>query len=209
MQRSKEEIAADLVWRYVEQIRELERSDGSAPFTQDELHQLAETLYTASLVPDALCAEQEAACRESVRRRLEAELQGAPRGAATASTEAVSPPQPRRPAVVPAWRFAGATAMAAALAVAVGTVNLWHRPQPVVQVKQVPVPAQAPDVQWMEEAEVHRMLPRLVRNELPPREEKNLMWHMLVCPGCFEHYTELRSGQDQRAERPRVRLAGW
>jgi hypothetical protein len=72
----------------------------------------------------------------------------------------------------------------------------------VVKRVRVPVQASEIDIQPVEESLVHDLLPRLVRNELPPKQERNLMWHMLVCRGCFDEYVELkhhRAGEDATA----------
>src|SRR5436189_82680 len=109
MARTKEEIAGELAWRYVELVRETKADGRNLAFSRSELHELFEVLATAGSVPGA-------------------------------------------------------------------------------------------DVQPLNEKQAHEFLPKMVRNELPAQQEKNLMWHMLICPGCFEEYEDLRR-QGQVASR--------
>jgi hypothetical protein len=183
---TKEQIAADLVWRYVEQIRARGAEDPPAAFTRAELLQLVEALETAGRLPEVLAVPEDGVCRDAVRERLQHAI----------STVGADGPAPAPGAMrarsgwladrlVPAWQLRGAVTALAALAVALGTVNAWHRPAAAA-------PGIVRNVQPLRESEVHALMPRMVRNELTAQQEKNMMWHMLVCPGCFRHYEQLK-----------------
>ncbi|MCC2670411.1 MAG: hypothetical protein K0Q72_2882, partial [Armatimonadetes bacterium] len=145
-------------------------------------------------MPDALEGAEGAESadrRLAVRRRLDETV------GAAASVVSERSPTPSGPAVVapwqlPAWGSRALLGTALAMSLALATVNQWHRPAPVVKRLRVPVDEAAINVQPVEEASVHELLPRMVRNELPPQEERNLMWHMLVCRGCFDQYVQLK-----------------
>lgn len=207
---NREEIAADLVWRYVEHVRAARAEGSAAELSRAELEQLVETLDLVGRVPEALCAEraEDTARRAAVRRRLET--------AVTAATAERPSPARSGPwlgllsdtSLVPAWRFRAAFAAAMALALALATTSLWHRPTVVVKRVRVPVEAASVGIEPVEEALVHDLLPRMLRSELSPRQEKNLMWHMIVCSGCFDEYVQLRqSGRTvKKAGGARLRL---
>jgi len=195
MSAPKEALAADLVWRYVEQVRELEAAGEPVRFSRAELEELVELLATASAVPEALAAEdakaglQEADCRAAVRTRLETML-AAHR---TAHPEPAAPERPARAtqrSIPPVWKLRAALGAAAALALALATVDAWHPPKVVV--KRMSVPRDVRGVEPIDEELAEREIPLMVRNELSPQDEKNLMWHMLVCPGCFDEYVRVK-----------------
>ncbi len=204
MADTKQELAADLVWRYVEYLREQE---GRAPLTRAELEQVFQLMETASSVPEALEPQVSEQCRAAVRARLEQVVHP------TAIPPAAGPaavPQPRATRnwfalPVPAWSLGLALAAVAVLGGLVGTVGAWHRPPAVT--RYVKVPVDVDDVQPVEEREVHQLLHKMVRNELPPQQEKNLMWHMLVCPGCFDEYVSMKH-HGQTAKHAAWTLAG-
>ena len=196
---TKEEIAADLVWRYVEQLRELPPGEA---FSRAELEQLLEVLTTAGALPEALAADE--GSRAAARSRLEQVLAASPQ-----ARQAAPPSLPERPAarpslparMAPLWQLRGAVAAALVLSLALFSVNLWHRPdQPVIVRNVVDRPG---DVQPIDEPKAHELLPKMVRHELQPQDEKNLMWHMLVCPGCYRDYVALRE------EQPSTQLSVW
>ena len=194
MALAKDEITADLMWRYVEHLREWEASGEPVTFTRPELESLVDVLATASAVPLALSAEQSEERKTAVRHRVQESLGGAPAEGRAPSGWRKSPLRRfLRGNRVPAWKFGLATTAAAALAVALGTVGLWHRPAPqTAPVRVVKVPQGVSGIEPMEEKKVHQLLPRMVNNELSPQQEKNLMWHMLVCPGCYDEYARLK-----------------
>lgn len=185
MALSREEIAADLAWRYVEHVRNAE----SEPLTDEELEDLVGVLKSVAPTGEALTEVEVEERRAAVRRRLEAihPPTPAPAGAFNyAAPQRGSMPVP----VVPAWRFRAACALAAALSVLLGTVGFWHRPP--VQVRRVVIPRDIRGVEAMDERQAHRMLPEMVSNHLSPQQEKDLMAHMLVCPGCFNAYQQMK-----------------
>lgn len=195
MSAAPEVIAAELVWRYVELVRE----QPEGVLSPEELQRLAAALETASALPGALEVEEARGCRAAVRRRVESLVERAPRVPVPGTARSESDRPGRR--LVPVWRFYAAACMAAAALTGVITVGWWHRPPVVVH----RVPAAAPDVQPLDEPRAHELITRLVREGIEPQDERNLMWHMLLCPGCYEQYVSLRRP-------PRVaRLlpAGW
>jgi hypothetical protein len=196
MARTKEEMKADLVWRYVEHLREMQDTGQCVRLTRAELEELVEVLETASSVSPVVSSEPCDARRTNVRTRMEPLLAGP----GSESSRAV-PVEGRGTGqtglwntvrLLEPWKFQIALAVAAGLALALITVNVWHQPPPVTRVVRVRVPVDAPDVQPIDEQQAHELLPRMVHNQLTPQEEKNLMWHMLVCPGCFDDYVELK-----------------
>ncbi|HEU4754500.1 MAG TPA: hypothetical protein VFU47_15430, partial [Armatimonadota bacterium] len=110
----REEIAADLVWRYVEQVR-----DSGQPLSPVELQDLAELLATAGTVPGALTADEET-CRLAVRRRVEQVLARHAEPAPPAPSERTPARPPVRPLL---WPFRLATAATVALSLALATVG--------------------------------------------------------------------------------------
>ena len=196
MPATKQEIAAELVWRYVEHIRECGPDAATEMLTRADLQQLVEVLETAGTAGGAVLGFASDAAAGEARARLEAVIAHA-RPQKTAASSGTPPAGRgflplqwlRRPA--PAW--VTAVSMAAGLAFAVSTAGVWHRPAPVVQTVRVRIPVDVPDVEPVDEAQVHKLLPRMVRNQLGPQDEKNLMWHMLICPGCFNEYVSLKN----------------
>ena len=200
MALSREEIAADLVWRYVEHIRS---SDAEA-LTDVELEELAGVLKTLPATREGLAAEGEAARQAVVRQQIEQLLARSPR-LTLAPAAPIPTPRPQR--LIPAWRFRIAFGLAAALAVAVGTVGLWHRPPAKVVVQRRVIPRDIRGVDPMDEKQAHDLMPKMVHNQLSPKQEKDLMGHMLVCPGCFDHYVELKQHVRHLASRESFHLA--
>lgn len=200
MSLNREEVAADLVWRYIEHLRAARAEGASVELTPGELEQLLETFRLAGQMPDALVAPESDARRAAVRRRLEAAvempgaLDGAPAAPARPWTQALAS------AAVPVWRYRAAVGLAASLAVCLATVSVWHHPSPVVKRIKVPVRASDLHVEPIEEAQVHDLIPRMLQNELPPQQERNLMWHMLVCRGCFNQYVQMKHSTQTAAE---------
>lgn len=213
MSPGKEEIAADLVWRYVEHLRTAAAEGRSAALSRAELRQLAEVLDTASRLPEALQGEESEQCHAAVRDRLHAVLGDPAAQPAQEPAGKPAPPPvrhspdgagpgtsaaPRQGMLVPigALRLAGAALLA--LSAALATVNFWHQSPPQVVVRRVPVPRELPDVRPLDETQSHRLIRSLVRNRISRDDERNLMWHMLVCPGCFEEYVREREGHAPR-----------
>lgn len=205
MSLNREEVAADLVWRYIDHLRTARAEGASVELTQLELEQLVATLQVAGRMPDALEAPESETRRAAVRRRLE-ELEGAlPAPGAPARNAAAHRGRPWleslvSAAVVPGWRYRAVVGVALGLAACLSTVTLWHRPAVVVRRVRVPVDELAINVQPVEEAQVHDLLPRMLQNQLPPQQERNLMWHMLVCRGCFNHYVEMKHSHSTASE---------
>jgi hypothetical protein len=185
MALSREEIAADLAWRYVEHVRTAE----SEPLTDEELEDLVGVLKSVAPTGEALTEVEVEERRAAVRRRLEA-LHPPPPATARPFDSAGSAPAKIPARTVPAWRFRAVCAFASALVVLLGTVGLWHKPP--VQVRRVVIPRDIRGVEAMDEKQAHRMLPEMVSNHLSPQQEKDLMAHMLVCPGCFNAYQQMK-----------------
>lgn len=197
MSLNREEVAADLVWRYIEHLRTARAEGVSVELTPGELEQLFETMRLAGQVPDALTTLASDERRAAVRRRLEAMVhQPTEQGAA--------PAEPRTKALltgpIPIWRYRATLGLAAALAMCLSTVSLWHHPSPVVKRVKIPVGASGINVQPIDEAQVHDLIPRMLQNQLPPQQERNLMWHMLVCRGCFNEYVQMRHSPHTASE---------
>src|SRR5690349_656358 len=95
MPRTKEEVASELVWRYVEYIREETEAGRAAAFSRDELEQLRHALETASRVPEALDGEPSESVLAAARAQLHAALAAAPSQAAGPA----APPAPVATAV--------------------------------------------------------------------------------------------------------------
>lgn len=206
---TREEVAADLLWCYVQHVREARAAGEDLSLSPAEIEQLGAALSTASRVPEALDQIEACCSQAAVRARLQPVLGKPSETAAPAGAAGHTPWIERlRGTLVPAWQLGAAAALCLSLGLALVSVNSWHRPEPII--RQVRVPFEAPDVQPLDERQAHDLLPRMVRNELAPRDEKSLMWHMLVCPGCFNHYVQLKGSgatvSDLRRER--VRLAG-
>jgi hypothetical protein len=204
MSLNREEVAADLIWRYIEHLRAARADGATVELTRLELEQLVSTLQLAGQMPDALEAPESAARKAAVRRRLE-ELE--------AATPAPSTPRPAanpahsRPRLaslltnaVPMWRYRAAVGVALGLTACLATVGVWHRPSPIVKKIRVPMDEAGIGVRPVEEAQVHDLLPRMLQNELPPQQERDLMWHMLVCRGCFNHYVEMKHSAHTASE---------
>jgi hypothetical protein len=185
MPHTKEELTADLLWRYVEHLRGSEAGPGE-PLSRSELDRLVEVMDTASRVPEAIEVPESEAGRDTVRARV---LDGV----TTSIPEvAVAPPPhtPRPRPLVPAWQLRAALGAALALGLVLSTVNVWHRPQPRVQVRRVP--GSAPDVQPIDERRAHELVPQMVHDRLPRPVERNMLWHLLICPPCFDEYWQMK-----------------
>ncbi len=196
MARTNEEIAADLVWRYVEHLRE--RADAGNPdgLTHPELDELLEAMDAAGALPPVFQPAPDLPRQASVRARVEDRLKLAAEAPVPARTASLRPqarvPRFRGGKLRPAW------SAVALFGAALLTVNLWHRPAPVV--RHVVVPVGVRNVEPMDESRAHLLIPRMVRDELNSRDERDLMWHLLVCPGCFQDYEALRrSRREQQA----------
>lgn len=204
MSLNREEVAADLVWRYIEHLRAARAEGASVELTRLELEQLVATFQVAGRMPDALEAPASEARKAAVRRRLEELEAVAPAPSTPQPNAAASQPRPRLASLwsnaVPAWRYRAAVGVALSLTACLSTVSIWHRPSPVVKRVRVPVDEAGIGVQPVEEAEVHDLIPRMLQNQLPPQEERNLMWHMLVCRGCFNHYVEMKHSTHTASE---------
>src|SRR5438445_3779458 len=143
MPRTKEEVAAELVWRYVEYIREETDARRDAAFSRDELEQLLRALETASRVPEALGGEPSESILAAARAHLHAALAAAPPEAAGRA----APAAPAAPAVAPwqrlrAWALPAAAAAVLVLSAALASVPLWHHVRTIV--RRVPVPYSGP-----------------------------------------------------------------
>lgn len=196
MALSREEIASELVWRYVEHLR----GPDAEPLSDAELEQLVGVLKSADPVGEALDAESEAARHAVVRKRLEELLSHASRPAAGVEPTPSARPS-CLPALVPAWRFRVACGLAAALALALASVGVWHHPPTKVRVQKLVIPRDINGVGAMDERQAHELMPKMVHNQLSPQQEKDLMGHMLVCPGCFREYVQLKQHVRDMAHR--------
>jgi hypothetical protein len=70
----------------------------------------------------------------------------------------------------------------------------------------VRVPVNVDDVQPLDERKAHELLPRMIHNQLSRPQEKDLMWHMLVCPGCLDEYIQMKQSHGQTASDVRREL---
>src|SRR5436305_1166776 len=107
MAGDRDEVIAEIVWRYVEHLR---AEGSSGPLTAAELDELAGLLRTAGDVPESLNRPDAACSRAEVRSRVQQIL------AETARPQRAAPAPPRRPAGplfgfrIPQWGFGGALA---------------------------------------------------------------------------------------------------
>lgn len=189
MPRSKEEIKAELVWRFVECLRE-EEEPGAAPirFAREELEELVGVLETAGDLPEVLATPESEAARETARARLEETL----RAAETEASPRRTPRPSHRPSIFAAMQFRMVTGMIFGVALAVVTVGAWHKQPERVVFRDRRVPVQLTNISPMDEDTAHRLIRESFKHDLEARQEKDLLWHMLLCPGCFDQYRELR-----------------
>ena len=202
MPRTKEEIKAELVWRFVECLRE-EADPKTAPvrFAREELEELVGVLETASDLPEVLVSPESEAARETVRARLEDTLR-------EAAPQPVRRPRPsHRPSIFAAMQFRMVSGIVLGVALAVATVGLWHRVPPKVIVQQRRVPVQLENIEPMDEETAHRLIRQCFKTDIDARKEKDLFWHMLVCPGCFDEYREIRHQSRLAREESNIELA--
>jgi hypothetical protein len=187
MPRTKEEIKAELVWRFVECLRE-EEDPSATPirFAREELDELVGVLETAGDLPEVLVTAESETARETVRGRLEDTL----RAAEAAPASKRGPRPSHRPSIFAAMQFRMVTGVVMGVALAVITVGLWHK-QPV-KYRDRRVPVQLTNISPMDEDTAHRLISQSFKTDLDARQEKDLLWHMLLCPGCFDQYRELR-----------------
>jgi hypothetical protein len=188
MRLTNEEIAADLTWRYVEHLRERAAAGHCEALAPEELVELQRAFETAGAACGAVVTQPVSAeLRDRLRERVVAGLP------APVSEAAASPSRPPTPKAR-GFRFAWGGALAALAGVvigiggAVGSVNSWHPTPPPQRV----MAARPADVVPITEKTAHALIPEMVENRLAPGQERNLMWHMLVCRGCFEEYAHLR-----------------
>jgi hypothetical protein len=203
----REELAAEIVWRYVERLRESGRTGASRPLTREELDELVKVMETAGELTPALTAEDPEPARAAVRRRVEsamAALQAeAPPAPVFPARARPAPSMPRSRRLVPALSLAAASVLACLIA----TVNLWHRPDPPAAGNS-PAPASSiVDVPALDEATAHNWIPRLVENSLNPEETRRLLWHMLKCPACFNEWWRQQSRRKTAALPRETRIA--
>jgi hypothetical protein len=207
----KEQVTADLVWRFAKEVSEAESRGESLRYSRDELSELVEILQCAGGVPEALHEEEAPGKKERVASRLRRILDEAEEQRAAVVP---APAAPHRPVFAPwmVWAQRFAAGAAVILAVALLSVDTWHRPPQRVEVQRVRVPVEASELQIdaIDEPTAHRFIPRLVNNTLAQREERNLLWHMLVCRGCYDEYVELRASSRHAGNaRPEVIRASW
>ena len=202
MPRTKEEIKAELIWRFVECLRE-EDDPSATPvrFAREELEELVGVLETAGDLPEVLLTPESEGARESVRARLDETL----RAAEPASAPKRTPRPSHRPSIFAAMQFRMVTGVVLGVALAVITVGLWHK-QPV-KVVQRRVPVQLSNISPMDEDTAHRLISLSFKTDLDAREEKDLLWHMLLCPGCFQQYRELRHNSRTAAGDANIEMA--
>jgi hypothetical protein len=179
-----------VVWQFVQQVRRLREEGTDLVFTRADADELAGLIETAASVPAALAESVPNEARESrVRDQLAQALRERP---GTRRGSAGPPARPRRQ--VPLWALGATASLTAILLAGLFTVNLWHRPEPVTRVMRVRVPTELDerDVEPISEREADRLMPVMVRSLLPAKQEKSLMWHMLICPGCYDRFVSLR-----------------
>ena len=189
MPRTKEEIKAELVWRFVECLREEEVSSATPiRFAREELEELVGVLETAGDLPEVLVTTESETARKAVRARLDETLRAAEAEPAPRRT-----PRPsHRPSIFAAMQFRMVTGVVLGVALAVITVGLWHKQPVKVVTRDRRVPVQLANIAPMDEDTAHRLIRESFKMDLDARQEKDLLWHMLVCPGCFDQYRELR-----------------
>jgi len=172
MRSPREELASQLLWEYVQRVRE----QPDAALTRGEVYELAETLALASTIPSVVAHSDEPAAREAIQSRLA----GARPPAAARRPPAARTSWLRRPALILA-PLAGA-ALAAALAFFGGSGAVPE---------QGPA-AQPPGVMRLSEEAAHEMVPQYVKGELNEQGDKNIMWHLIRCRGCYRFYRSIR-----------------
>lgn len=187
MPRTKEEIKAELVWRFVECLREDDEPDATPiRFAREELEELVGVLETAGDLPEVLVTPESERAREAVRTRLDETLKAA-------EPRTVRTPRPsHRPSIFAAMQFRMVTGVVLGVALAVITVGLWHKQPVKVVTRDRRVPVQLDNIHPMDEDTAHRLIRQSFKTDIDARQEKDLLWHMLVCPGCFDEYRELR-----------------
>ncbi len=187
MSNPRDEIQSELIWRYVELIRESPESR-DVVLSRKDLDDLTATLDLAGQMPHALAAQEEIV-DSAVRSRLEAALREQPRRPATTPERAPA-------ASVPAWQFRLAMGAALVLSLVVTTVNGWH--QSPRRLQHVAVLRDAVGIEGLDEVEAHSLIPAMLLNKLDAHQEKNLMAHLVLCPGCYQEYRARREGLVRR-----------
>jgi hypothetical protein len=198
---TNEEIAADLTWRYVEHLRERAAAGHCEALTPEELAELRRALETAGAACGAVAMQPVSAeMRDRLRARVVAGLPSSSASEPAATSSPQHAPAPARRGVRFAWggAFAALAGVVIGIGSAVGSVNAWHPTPPPRRV----MAARPPDVVPISEQTAHALIPEMVENRLAPGQERNLMWHMLVCRGCFDEYAHLR--ETHRVEAPRT-----
>lgn len=187
MPRAKEEIKAELVWRFVECLREEEANAGAGAvrFSREELEELVGVLETAGDLPTVLSTTVSESARQGARARLEEAVEAK---VPTAAPRRAVPS--RRPSMLAAMHFRFVAGMVMGLSLAVMTVGMWHKTANKTIVRRVP--AESLQIHPMDEDTAHRLIRESANTEIEPGQEKDLMWHMIVCPGCYDEYREVR-----------------
>jgi hypothetical protein len=197
----REQQQADLLWRYIEELRQAENPEEVqfVAVTRGECAEVAGLMATAAETGALLRTEVAPNCRrEAARQRLrEALANTVPEASPTA---AAGPRSRERLAGPPSWLRAPLMARSTGWAVAVivlvavlwsGTFRGVHKP---------PVPAQA-----LSHAETLEVMPKLVAGTLDPDMTRAAWGHLNRCKDCLDLYRlKWRSAhsQPQRASEP-------
>ncbi len=209
MSHPKEELQAALLWCFVERVRDLPVGDDFIRFSPDEIVELGEMLNAAAATPAALShlpvsAGTEEVWKQFVRKGTVAGREG---------RHAPDAPQrrpARRPWFGPAgfpspsplasgnWRWYATLSALAATSIALLTVGIWGPVRFAERVAHAPASVDPGDVDTLTEQQASLLIPRMVHFQLGRRDERSLMWHMLVCPGCYEKYVALREPAPRR-----------
>lgn len=173
----REELAAELLFAYIERIK----ARPEQTLTRGEVYALAEHLALASQVPAALGDEETETVCNLVASRLDWQADTGRRPALLSYLQN-RPALRRRPFIL----ALGAVTMAAILSL--GLLAFGDRYQ-----ASTPAAVSSPaGVSGIGEQEAHEMIPQYVRGLLGREDERNLMWHMLRCRGCYEYYRQMR-----------------
>lgn len=209
MSHQKEELQAALLWCLVERVRDLPSGDEPIRFSPDEVAELGELLNAAAATPAALShlpvsAGTDAVWQQLTRTGTVAGREGRPATDAPEGRPARRPwfSSPWFPGLSPLtagnWRWYAVLSALAATSIALLTVGIWGPVRVVERVLHAPTAGDPGEVDALTEQQASVLIPRMVQFRLGRRDERSLMWHMLVCPGCYEKYVALRDPMSRR-----------
>lgn len=176
MESSRDELKNALTWKLVEFARENPRA-AEVEWTPEEWAEAGEILALASRASRAQFQESAGLPdphREAVRQRVMSHLPKTRVG------------RTRLP--IPLL-----VAACSVLITVVGFAIAGRLAPPAVRLVRVPSDLAGKDIDPLDEQAAHVLIPKMVRNELDLKQERNLMWHMLVCPGCHRDFVSERT----------------